>query len=164
MDHRHDGVLSPGEVKSVSPSPERLRGGPVVIVECVERIPCDPCVTACAKGAITIAGDLNDTPTVDDGRCDGCGVCVAACPGLAIFVVDASREGDRATVMVPYEFIPLPAVGEIVTTLDREGREIGDARVTRVLSSRALDRTPIVSLDVPKTQAMIVRHFRKKGA
>lgn len=164
MDHRRDGVLGPDEIASVSPSDERLRRRPIVVVECVERIPCDPCVTACSKGAIRIEGDLNGPPVVDQDACDGCGICVSACPGLAIFVVDASREGDRATVMVPHEFRPLPSVGEIVTALDRAGREIGEARIARVLSSRALDRTPIVSLDVPKEQAMAVRSFRRRGA
>jgi Fe-S-cluster-containing hydrogenase component 2 len=162
MSHRRDGVLDENALRAVRPTEERLARGPVVMVECVERIPCNPCVAACAKGAISIESDLNDPPTVDHETCDGCGVCISACPGLAIFVVDVSREGDTATVMLPYEYLPLPERGESVTTLDRTGREIGEGTVVRVLDAKALDRTPIVSVDVPKSQAMDVRHFRRR--
>ncbi len=163
MSHRRDGVLDESGLASVRPSEDRLREGPVVVVECVERIPCNPCVAACAKGAIAIEGDLNEPPTVDHELCDGCGICISACPGLAIFVIDMSGEGDTASVMLPYEFRPLPERGEVVTALDRSGRKIGEAKVTRVLDARALDRTPIVSLELPKRLAMDVRHFRRRG-
>jgi Fe-S-cluster-containing hydrogenase component 2 len=162
--HRSDGVLRAEVIERLTPSDARLRRGPVVIVECVENIPCDPCVTACPKGAITIEGDINDTPSVDFERCDGCGVCLSACPGLAIFAVDVSGDGETGTVSIPYEFLPLPAVGEEVVTLDREGEPVGRGEVTRVLSSRALDRTPIVTLELPKGDAIRVRHFRRGGA
>ncbi|MBD3368303.1 MAG: 4Fe-4S ferredoxin [Candidatus Eisenbacteria bacterium] len=162
MSHRRDGILDEKNLRAVRPSDERLKQGPVVMVECVERIPCNPCVAACSKGAISIEGDLNDSPAVDHALCDGCGICISACPGLAIFVVDMSREGEDATVMLPYEFRPLPDKGETVTTLDRAGEVIGEAKVLRVLDAKALDRTPIVSLEVPKSQAMDVRHFVRR--
>jgi len=161
VDHRRDGVLRPAELAGVAPSDERIAAGPVVIVECVENIPCNPCVAACPKGAITIEGDINDTPIVDFDTCDGCGVCISACPGLAIFVIDAS-DPSRTLVSLPYEFIPLPEVGEAVTAFDREGNEIGDAEVVRVLSARALDRTPIVTIALPPGRAMDARHARRK--
>ena len=162
--YRDDGVLRRGDLEGLCPTDERLRSGPVVIIECVENIPCNPCVTACPKGAITIEGDINGVPEVDFERCDGCGVCLSACPGLAIFGVDLSGDGETATVRVPYELLPLPEPGEAVVTLDREGGVVGEARVARVLNTKALDRTPIVSLEVPRETAMEVRHFRRKGA
>lgn len=161
MKHRRDGVLTSEQLESLAPSEERLGRGPVVIIECVENIPCNPCVGACPKGVISIEGDLNNTPTADFERCDGCGVCVSACPGLAIFVVDASS-GDRASVSLPHEFVPLPEVGQVVTTLDRFGADVGEGTVARVLAVKTLDRTPIVTLDVPREHAMVVRHFRAK--
>ncbi len=164
LSHRTDGILRPAELAASQPPPERLARGPVVVIECVERIPCDPCVAACAKGAISMKGDINEPPRVDFEKCDGCGICISACPGLAVFVVDASRSDGKATVMMPHEFRPLPAVGETVTALDREGNAVCDASVTRVLSAKALDRTPIVSLEVPKEHAMAVRHFVRKAA
>lgn len=164
MDHRRDGVLRADELAGSAPSDERLRRGPVAIIECVENIPCDPCVAACPKGAITIEGDINDVPKVDYEVCDGCGVCLSACPGLAIFAVDVSGDGETGTMSLPYEFLPLPSVGEEVITLDRAGAPVGSARVRRVLSSKALDRTPIVTLELPKSDASKVRHFRRKGA
>jgi Fe-S-cluster-containing hydrogenase component 2 len=161
MTHRNDGVITDEQLRGLVPSRDRLERGPVVVIECIENIPCNPCVAACPKGVITIEGDLNNTPTADFGKCDGCGVCVSACPGLAIFVVDASG-GDRAKVSVPYEFVPLPEVGDTVTTLDRQGESAGEGTVVRVLTAKALDRTPIVTLDVPAEHAMAVRHFRAK--
>ncbi len=160
MSYRTDGVLRPDDLARLTPSRERLARAPVAVIECVENIPCNPCVTACPKGAITIEGDINDTPVVDFEKCNGCGLCLSACPGLAIFVIDVSGAGDTATVTVPYEFLPLPRVGETVTALDREGRSVCHARITRVLATEALDRTPIISLEVPKETATTVRHFR----
>jgi Pyruvate/2-oxoacid:ferredoxin oxidoreductase delta subunit len=163
LDHRRDGVLRADEVAGTAPNGERLRRGPVVVIECVENIPCDPCVAACPKGAITIDGDINETPRVDYEVCDGCGVCLSACPGLAIFAVDVSGDGEAGTVSLPYEFLPLPSVGEEVVTLDRAGAPVGSGRVRRVLSSKGLDRTPIVTLELPKGDAMAVRHFTRRA-
>ncbi len=161
--YRNDGVLRSDDLGDLFPTQERLRSGPVVIIECVENIPCDPCVAACPKGAIRIDGDINGVPVVNFETCDGCGVCLSACPGLAIFGVDMSGDGATAVVRIPYEYLPLPEAGEEVIALDREGSEVGEARVTRVLNTKALDRTPIVSLEVPGETAMAVRHFRRKG-
>jgi Fe-S-cluster-containing hydrogenase component 2 len=160
MSHRSDGVLTSEQLKGVLPPPERLARGPVIVIECVENIPCNPCVAACPKGVISIEGDMNGTPSCDFETCDGCGVCVSACPGLAIFVLDMSKEGDEATVSLPYEYRPLPEVGDVVVTLSRDGEEVGRGTVKRVLTAKALDRTPIVTLAVPRSDAMSVRHFR----
>jgi Fe-S-cluster-containing hydrogenase component 2 len=153
-------VLREEQVEGVVPPRERLERGPVIVIECVENIPCNPCVDACPKGVIHIDGDMNGTPVCDFETCDGCGVCVSACPGLAIFVLDMSLDGDDATVAIPYEYLPLPEVGDEVVTLSRDGEEVGRGTVKRVLNSKALDRTPIVTLVVPKGDAMSVRHFR----
>ncbi len=162
MSHRQDGVLERRQIDVAVPAAERLGRGPVAIIECVENIPCDPCVGACPKGAIRIEGDMNGTPSVDFDICDGCGLCVSACPGLAIFVVDTSLGGGDATVSLPYEYTPLPSVGDTVVTVSREGTVLGEGTVQRVLSAKALDRTPIVTLSVPADHAMDVRHFLAK--
>ena len=115
------------EKKIALPSKEKLEKGAVVIVECTEDIPCDPCVVSCKKGAITIES-LSAAPEVDYEKCTGCGLCVAACPGLAIFVVDNSRE-DKALVYIPYEMLPVPQKGDKGDALDRSGKRIGTAEV-----------------------------------
>ena len=33
---------------------DRIRKGPVAVIECYEEIPCDPCRTSCPKKAITL--------------------------------------------------------------------------------------------------------------
>ena len=162
MSHRQDGILEPQQIDTSVPAAGRLGRGPVAIIECVENIPCNPCVGACPKGAIRIEGDMNGTPSVDFDICDGCGLCVSACPGLAIFVVNKSLPGGAAAVSLPYEYTPLPSVGDTVVTLSREGAVLGEGTVQRILSAKALDRTPIVTLRVPSDHAMDVRHFLPK--
>ncbi len=159
MPYRSDGALGPVDLRDRMPSTERLRRGPAIVIECVENIPCNPCVAACPRQAISIEGDINGTPAVDYDLCNGCGICLSACPGLAIFAIDASGGGDTATVMLPYEYTPLPEVGERVTAVDRSGEVVCPAKVVRVLNTKAMDRTPIVSIEVPKDKVMEVRHF-----
>ncbi len=163
MNHRRNGILRDEELNRHLPPPARLAAGPVVVIECVENIPCNPCVQACPRDAIIIEGDINNTPTVDYDRCNGCGLCISACPGLAIFVVDAGRTDGVGVVVLPYEYLPLPAKSEIVSAIDREGNIVCDALVVRVADSKAFDRTPLVSIEVPQEYVMIVRHFRCKG-
>ncbi len=138
------------------PSKERMEKGPVVIIECVEDIPCDPCVESCKIKAI-IKESLTTAPTVDYEKCTGCALCVALCPGLAIFVVDYSRE-DKALVYIPYEMLPAPQKGDRGDALDRSGKRIGSAEVAKV---RKGDRgTTVLGILVEKDLAMNVRSIK----
>lgn len=154
------GIPTEQDLARVTPSDERLSRGGCAILECFQRIPCDPCVNACPRGAIRIEGNINNIPEVDFEKCNGCGLCVAKCPGIAIFVVKRNYSENEGLVMIPYEFIPLPKKGELVDGLDRAGRKVCDARVIRVLNRKEQDRTAIISLAVPKELVMQVRNIR----
>lgn len=157
------GVPTCEDLAKVTPSAERLAHGPVAVIECFQQIPCNPCSTSCPRGAISSFNDINDLPEIDHDRCNGCAICVANCPGLAIFVVDESHSETTAVVKIPYEFLPVPEVGQIVIALDREGRSVGTARVVRVQNGKQQDRTLVVWLEVAKELTMTVRHFRMEG-
>lgn len=130
-----------------------------VIVDCRQRIPCDPCVDACAVGAIQ-KEDLNTCPLVDGARCIGCGQCVAACPGQAIFMLEDYGDG-LGGMMFPYEFLPLPKVGQQVTAVDGNGDEVGKARAQRVVASPRNNGTVLVTLAMPLEQARRVRGMKR---
>lgn len=159
------GVLSKRELKerALLPPQERLKRGPVVVVECVENIPCNPCAYACPREAITIGGNLTDVPKVDFERCNGCGLCVSRCPGLAIFVVNWAYSEREATVTLPYELLPRPEVGERVFGLDRSGEKVCSARVIKVLDTKAQNRCAVVTVAVPKRFWDDVRSIRLRG-
>ena len=63
--------------------------------------------------------DINDLPELYDEKCGGCGMCLAKCPGLAIYVVDATYSDTHAMMKIPYELLPLPEEGEMVMGLMR---------------------------------------------
>jgi Fe-S-cluster-containing hydrogenase component 2 len=135
----------------------KLGAGPTAVFECLQRIPCNPCADACPRGAITVK-EINDCPTLDVDRCNGCGICMTHCPGLSIFVVDLQYSPEAALVKIPYEFSPLPVQDEQVDALNRQGDYVGDARVIRVQKSS--NKTHIIWLAVPKELAMEVRNLR----
>lgn len=157
--YEETGVLTLEYLKKVLPPEERLEKGPVVIIECIEKIPCDPCAYVCKLGAIE-KESLVDPPKVDYDKCTGCGECVAICPGLVIFVVNLKYKGDEALLMIPYEFLPTPKRGEIYEALNRKGETVGEARI---VAAREMEgRTTVLTLAVKRDLAMIVRNIGRK--
>src|SRR6056297_485525 len=59
------GIPTKDDLKKVIPPSKVLAQGPVVIVECFQNIPCDPCAASCPSGAIQPFEDINDLPLVD---------------------------------------------------------------------------------------------------
>lgn len=154
------GIPTEKDMKSIIPPKERLAKGPVAIIECFENIPCNPCYTSCPRGAIKEFKDINDIPKLDYEICNGCSICVTHCPGLAIFVIDESYSETEALVKIPYELTPLPTEGTFVTGTDRGGNPICRAKVVKVQNTKFQDRTPMVTIAVPKDLSMVVRFFK----
>ena len=133
----------------------------IAVLECVQEIPCNPCTSACKVGAIT-KETLTSLPVIDTTKCIGCRMCVAACPGQAIFFIAEDEEAGTAEITFPYEYVPLPSEGDEVTAVDRFGREVCSAVVSKVDRRSVFNRTALVSIEVPLSYRDEVR-FIKRG-
>ena len=157
------GIASREMVMGVFPSIERINKGPIAVVECYQKIPCNPCETACPVGAIRVGDDINNIPRRDEDRCTGCGTCVAKCPGLSIMIVDGSKSADTVEFRIPYEFLPLPEAGEKVIGLDRAGKPICSAKVIKVINPPSFDRTPVITVEVDRAYLYDFRNIRTEA-
>lgn len=132
------------------------------VIECTQNIPCNPCQDACKFGCIKIGDKITALPAVDDDKdCRNCGMCVASCSGQAIFLVDDDCGDGFATVTLPYEFLPLPSVGDMGNALDRRGKVVGEAEVIDIKTSEAFDKTVLLTIKVPKELSGSARFFKK---
>ncbi|HDQ16312.1 MAG TPA: 4Fe-4S dicluster domain-containing protein [Bacteroidetes bacterium] len=150
-EYEKTGILSLKDL--ILPSEKQLEKG-VAISECVQEIPCNPCVDSCPVKAISMK-NINAIPIVDYDKCIGCGKCISVCPGLAIFVVKTKE--DKALISLPYEFLPIPNVGDKVKALDRKGKAVDTAVVKKVIKK---GKTMTITIEVKKNLAMTVRNIR----
>lgn len=134
---------------NTEPMKDRRKKGPYVIIECPEKIPCDPCVGACPQDAITISGSLIELPVIDYEKCTGCLVCIPRCPGLAIFVIDETPD-EHAIMYIPYELSPLPKKGDIAIGLDKQGKERCKVTIIKVLAAKKFDHCAVIGFTSPK--------------
>jgi Fe-S-cluster-containing hydrogenase component 2 len=144
---------------NTTPSDERRSKGPYVVIECPEKIPCDPCVDACPQKAISMPGSMIELPQVDYEKCTGCLVCIPRCPGLAIFVIDETP-ADHAIIYIPYELIPRPKKGDTAVGLDRMGQERCEVNIVKVIDSPKFDHCAVIGLSVPKNLAGEIRFIK----
>lgn len=156
------GIPTRSDLEKFLPSNERRMKGPYAFFECFEEIPCDPCYEACPFKAVKEFSNLNDVPEVDFDKCTGCGLCVFECPGLAIFLIDESIGEGKAQVTIPYEFLPLPELGEVVQLANREGLVVGEGKVVRLKKSGQKGKTTAVTVEIPLSLVMDVRHIYLK--
>ncbi len=143
------------------PEEARRQKGIVAVIECTQNIPCDPCQDACPKGCIKVEGTIAHIPVfTEELPCTGCGLCVSACPGQAIFLVDETYSTENATVTIPYEMEPAPEPGSVGLALDRSGSVLGEAKILSVRKAKAMDRTALLTMIVPLAWSMKARYFR----
>jgi len=154
-----EGIPTPDELEKTPgyPSLKRLEKGPVAVIECIEEIPCNPCEAACPSEAIKIGSPITNLPVLDEDKCTGCGVCISSCPGLAIFVVNLNYTDELSLISFPFEYLPLPKVGEEVSAVDRKGKKVCKGKVIKVLNKAKQGYTPVISISIPKKYALIVR-------
>jgi Fe-S-cluster-containing hydrogenase component 2 len=131
------------------PDEERIKKGPVAVIECVQEIVCNACIIGCPSNCIKVES-LKELPEIKSEKCIGCGLCIPSCPGLAIFVIDYNYSEEEALISFGYELYPMPKVGEIVDATNREGKIVTNAKVIKVLANKEFDKTTIVSIAVPK--------------
>lgn len=157
----NSGVLTEARPGAIAPPQdlwENKKNG-LVVVECPQRIPCNPCNTSCPTKAITPFADINDVPVIEYEKCTGCALCVAVCPGLACFVIDLTFSPDKALFKLPYELLPVPAKGDIVDCLGRTGEVLAKGTVEAVTEPKK-DRTVVVHVSAPKELVNEIRGIK----
>lgn len=145
------GILSKKDLKL--PSKKQLKKG-VAVIECIQKIPCNPCVRSCPVSAISMK-DINSLPEIDYDKCIGCAKCVGVCPGLAIFLVKIVD--NKALVTIPYEMLPVPNKGDLVEGLNRKGEKIDDVEVKKVIKK---GKTSVITVETEEKYAMDIRNIR----
>jgi Fe-S-cluster-containing hydrogenase component 2 len=150
-EYEKTGILSMKELQV--PSKKQLEKG-VAILECVQEIPCNPCVDSCPVHAISMK-NINAPPVNNFEKCIGCTKCVGICPGLAIFVIKI--KDNTAWITLPYEFVTVPKVGDVVQALDRTGKVRGKALVINVVKH---GKTMVVTIEVNGDLAMDIRNIK----
>lgn len=142
---------------------EKLKAGPAAFLECLEEIPCNPCETACPHGAIHVGEPITNLPKIDLDACIGCGICISACPGLAIYVKDYTYAKTMATLSFPFEYWPFPEVGSQVEVVGRHGEYLCDGTVLKIRNGRKSNGTAVITVEYPKKwfdEAISIRRIK----
>ena len=88
-------------------------------------------------------------------------MCVAKCPGLAITLLDLSYSETEGTVDFPFEYLPLPEVGDKVDAVDRSGAVVCKGIVQKITKIKAYAGTTVVRISIPAEHIHDVRSMKR---
>lgn len=133
----------------------------IILIDCPEEIPCNPCETVCPKGKIEVGQPLTNLPTiVAKVECTGCGMCVAVCPGHAIFLVDQGYSEECFTITIPYEFREVPQKGDVVSVTDQDGNKVCGGQVVAVKRNKAYKQTTLIAVALEKKYYALLNRMK----
>ncbi|MBF0298024.1 MAG: FAD-dependent oxidoreductase [Oligoflexia bacterium] len=106
-----------------------------VLISCTQEIPCNPCESSCHLKAISIGEKINQQPDVNYQICKGCGLCVPACPGRAIRILQYNYDEKKSlsALTIPFEFWPYPKADEDIDLYNVKGDIITKGKVLKVV-------------------------------
>ncbi|MBF0363688.1 MAG: FAD-dependent oxidoreductase [Oligoflexia bacterium] len=140
-----------------------------VLINCTQDIPCNPCESSCHFGAITIGKKINQQPDVNYQICKGCGLCVPACPGRAIRILqynyqDKNNQDNLSALTIPFEFWPYPKVGDEILLHNISGEVVTKGKVLKVNIPKKKTEcgTLTVSLDKQYAFDVVAAEVRRK--
>jgi ATP-binding cassette subfamily E protein 1 len=102
------------------------------------------------------------TPTIYEGLCSGCGICIRKCPFTAITIVNLPNELEKdcshrfGRNLFRLYRLPIPQYGAVVGLLGKNG--IGKSTTLQILSGEV--KPNLGNYDEPPTWEQIVRHYR----
>lgn len=147
-------ILSSKPQKTHEYKPEFHNDKPVFpVLHCVEEVPCNPCISVCPTGSISLNGQRNDILDlpVYNGSCSACNKCVLICPGLAVTLIDKRKApAGFVHLTVPFEVSPEFNEGDFVNTVDIDGHFITKAKVLSIRDKKFQDCRLLVTLIVPE--------------
>jgi Fe-S-cluster-containing hydrogenase component 2 len=143
------------------PSLAELEKRACLCIECVEEIPCNPCETSCPQHALMVGSPITNLPNIDRDKCTLCGLCIPACPGLAITI--KSIHGEQARIRFPWEYLPYPVPGDKVEMVDRMGESVCPGTIISVANPVRNNKTAVVTAEFPKKFVEDVIGMRRKN-
>jgi len=143
------------------PSLDRIKKDAVACIECIQEIPCDPCVAACPFEAININPHITSLPYLNENKCKGCGACIASCPGQAIFVLNYKYSSEKAAISFPYEYLPYPKVGGRFMGVNRKGEPVAEVEIVKVDKRANFDKTAVITIACDKKYINQIRSIER---
>jgi Fe-S-cluster-containing hydrogenase component 2 len=126
-------------------------------IYCKQEIPCDPCAASCGKKAI-IKRELISLPEFNEENCIGCLLCVANCPGQALFYINK----ENCEIIFPFEFSIRPEIGEKIDLVDEYGNILGLGEVKDFIYKKVFNKTTLIVVkghleDLDRTRGIVRR-------